>query len=89
MWQVCNAIKARFIEALGALEQEARAEFANLPKEERNMSGAKKVFVSKIKVATSLEEGYDQEVAEVLVNLEKDLSPLTDDVSIIDQINST
>ncbi len=82
------AIKAHYIGALGDLEQEARAEFANLPKEKHSKLEAQKLIASKIGVATDLEASCNQEVEEVLVNLEKDLSPLTEDLSIIEQIGS-
>lgn len=82
------AIKAHYIGALGDLEQEARAEFANLPKEKRSKLEAQKLIASKIGVAADLEASCNQEVEEVLVNLEKDLSPLTEDLSIIEQIGS-
>lgn len=82
------AIKAHYIAALGNLEKEARAEFALLPKEEHNMSGAKKVLISKIGIAADLEASCNQEVQEVLANLENELNPLTEDLSIVEQVAS-
>lgn len=82
------AIKARFIGALGELEKEARAEFAALPKEERSMLEAQKIVLSKASKAASLESECNREVSKVLVDLELDLTPLTDDLSIIEKIHS-
>lgn len=81
-------IKARFIGALGQLEQEARAEFKALPKEERNMLGAQKIVLSRAGQAATLESECNKEVTKVLVSLEQELTPLTDDLSIIENIYS-
>lgn len=81
-------VKARFIGALGNLEKEARAEFAALPKEERNMLEAQKIVLSKAGQAANLESECNQEVSKILVSLELELTPLTDDLSIIEKIHS-
>lgn len=66
-------LQATFLSELGAIEAKARAVFARLPKEERNLSTAQKLAPSFINEGLALESKCDSEVSSLLNSFEAEL----------------
>ena len=66
-------LQATFLSELGAIEAKARAVFAQLPKEERNLSTAQKLAPSFINEGLALESKCDSEVSSLLNAFEAEL----------------
>lgn len=66
-------LQATFLSELGAIEAKARAVFAQLPKEERNLRTVQKLAPSFIKEGLALESKCDSEVSSLLNAFEIEL----------------
>ena len=66
-------LQATFLSELGAIEAKARAVFAQLPEEERNLSTAQKLAPSFINEGLALESKCDSQVSAILSEFEAEL----------------
>lgn len=66
-------LQATFLSELGGIEARARATFAALPKEERNLSTAQKLAPSFINQGLGLEKSCDSQVSSLLNDFEAEL----------------
>lgn len=76
-------LQATFLSELGAIEAKARAVFAQLPKEERNLSTAQKLAPSFINEGLALESKCDSEVSSLLSSFETELKEAGANTEII------
>ena len=76
-------LQATFLSELGAIEAKARAVFAQLPKEERNLSTAQKLAPSFINEGLALESKCDGEVSSLLNAFEAELKEVGANTAIV------
>ena len=76
-------LQATFLSELGQIEARARAVFAQLPKEERNLSTAQKLAPSFINEGLALESQCDGEVSSLLNDFEAELKEAGANTDII------
>lgn len=76
-------LQATFLSELGAIEAKARAVFAQLPEEERNLSTAQKLAPSFINEGLALESKCDSQVSAILSEFEAELKEAGADTTIV------
>lgn len=76
-------LQATYLSTLGALETKARTVFAQLPKEERNLSTAQKLAPSFINEGLALESKCDSEVNTLLNEFEAELKEAGADTTVV------
>lgn len=81
------ALKAKYVSKLGELERTVYDEYLKLPKEKQNASGKKELVTKNLNYVADLEHRCDNEVAEVINKLEKELKRLNGNTEIIDILN--
>lgn len=81
------ALKAKYVSKLGELERTVYDEYLKLPKEKQNSSGKKELVTKNLNYVADLEHRCDNEVAEVISKLEKELKRLNGDTEIINILN--
>lgn len=83
------ALKAKYIAALGQLEQSARQEYIALSQEEKNKDGAATIISQYMGTAISLQGACDSEVAGVLGTLRQELKSRGESTEIVDTMQAT
>lgn len=76
-------LQATFLSDLGAIEAKARATFAKLPKEERNLATAKKLAPTFINEGLALESKCDGAVNALLNGFEAELKAVGADTAVV------
>lgn len=79
-------LQATFLSELGGIEAKARAVFSKLPKEERNLSTAKKLAPTFINEGLALEGKCDGQVDALLNAFQKELKEIGADTTIVEQM---
>ncbi|MBQ2932756.1 MAG: hypothetical protein IJE62_07990 [Clostridia bacterium] len=80
------SMKAFYLGKLGQIEAKVRKEYAQLPKEKKNLIGKKDLATKYMGTATSLLKQCDTEVGKLIADLEKELKKFKADTSIIKTI---